>query len=186
MFGGKTDRYGTPSDAQYFDSHKTYYPVNGNEKAVRTIDAGEERTRRVFDRIGRQARTYKSQLQWGRPDFVVTPITFGQGQFALDEPAKQFLAKFTTDLQESTTDKIRLYVVGLASEEKNERQQLMLSVKRADAAADFIRGNLPAGNQWAVYSWGAGSGGDWLEHDSTASGLAPIFIGVVRGNQASD
>jgi len=187
LFGGKTDQYGTPSDALYFDSHKTYYPVSGgNETAGRTIDAREERVRRVFNRLSRHAKTYKSQLQWGQPDFVVTPIAFGQGQFALDEPAKQFLTKFTADLQESAAEKLKLYVVGLASQEKDEKQQWMLSAKRAEAAADFIRGNLPAGSQWSVYSWGTGTGGDWVMRDSIVSGQSSIFIGVVRENQASD
>ena len=187
VFGGKADLYGKPKEALYFDSHKTYYPVSGgNETAGRTIDAREERIRRVFSRLGRYAKTYKSQLQWGQPDFVVTPIAFGQGQFALDEPAKQFLAKFTADLQESAVEKLKLYVVGLASGEKTEGQQWMVSAKRADAAADFIRGNLPAGSNWSVYSWGAGTGGDWVVRDSVVSGQSSIFIGVVRENKPSD
>ena len=187
LFGGKTGQQGTPSDALSFDSHKTYYPVSGgNESEGRTIDAREERVRRVFNRLSRHAKTYKSQLQWGQPDFVVTPIAFGQGQFALDEPAKQFLTKFAADLQESAAEKLKLYVVGLASQEKDEKQQWMLSAKRAEAAADFIQGNLPAGSQWSVYSWGTGTGGDWVMRDSIVSGQSSIFIGVVRENRASD
>jgi outer membrane protein OmpA-like peptidoglycan-associated protein len=187
LFGGTPGQYGTPGEALYFDSHKTYYPISGgNETAGRTIDASEERIRRVFSRLGRHAKTYKSQLQWGQPDFVVTPIAFGQGQSALDEPAKQFLAKFTADLQESAVEKLKLYVVGLASGEKTESQQWMLSAKRAEAVADFVRGNLPAGSNWSVYSWGAGTGGDWVVRDSVVSGQSSIFIGVVRENQTSD
>jgi outer membrane protein OmpA-like peptidoglycan-associated protein len=187
LFGGKADQYGTPSNALYFDSHKTYYPVSGgNETADRTIDAREERIRRVFSRLSRQAKTYKSQLQWGQPDFVVTPITFEGGQSTLDESAKQFLAKFTADLQESTAEKLRLYIVGLASKEKGEKQQWMFSAKRAEAVANFIRGNLPAGSEWSVYSWGAGTGGDWVVRDSATSRQSSIFIGVVRENRTSD
>ncbi len=184
LFGGKPDQHGTPSDALYFDSHKTYYPISGgNETDGRTIDASEERLRRVFDRIGKNAKTYKSDLQWGQPDFVVTPITFNQGQFLLNEPAKQFLTKWTSDLQESGTEKLKLYVVGLASEEKNEKQQWILSTKRAQAAADFIRSRLSAGNRCSVYSWGTGSGSNWVMQDSSFSAKSPIFIGVVRDDQ---
>ena len=185
LFGGKPNQYGTPSDAQYFDSHKTYYPISGgNETDSRTIDASEERLRRVFNRIGKNAKTYKSDLQWGQPDFVVTPITFNQGQSLLNELAKQFLTKFTSDLQESEAEKLKLYVVGLASEEKNENQQWILSTKRAQAAADFIRSKLPAGNRCSVYSWGTGSGGNWVVQDNSSK--SPIFIGVVREKQPSD
>jgi outer membrane protein OmpA-like peptidoglycan-associated protein len=186
LFGGKPGQYGTPRDALYFDSHKTYYPVKGDEGAVRTIDAAEERLRRVFNRLGRHATTCKSQLRWGQPDFVVTPITFKQGQFVLDTPAKEFLKKFTADLQESAPGKLRLHIVGLALEETSEKQQWMLSAKRAEAVADFIRGNLPDGIQWSVYSWGVGTGGDWVVQDSVISGQSPIFIAVVRENSASE
>jgi len=187
LFGGKPDKYGTPSDALYFDSHKTYYPINGGEQAEgRTIDAGEERLKRVFNRIDKQAKTYKTQLQWGKPDFVVTPVTFNQGQYSLDEQDKLFLSKFITDLQESSTDKLRLYVVGLASREKDEKQRWILSAKRAEATADFIRANMPSNGQWSVYSWGADQGGDWVVSDTSAAGQSPIFIGVVRDNQSSN
>ena len=144
----------------------------------------EERIRRVFNRLGKHAKTYKSQLQWGQPDFVVTPITFNQGQFLLDEPAKQFLTKFTTDLQESAAEKLKLYIVGLASQEKSEKQQWILSTKRAETAADFIRGNLPAGSQWSIYSWGTGTGGNWVVQDSVIFGTVANFYRGSQGNPA--
>jgi outer membrane protein OmpA-like peptidoglycan-associated protein len=180
MFGAAPGQYGAPGDALYFDSHKTYYPVKGDEQAGRTIDAAEERIRRIFNRLGRHATTCKSQLQWGQPDFVVTPITFKQGEFLLDASAKEFLTKFTADLQESATEKLRLYVVATATQETGEKQQWMLSAKRAEAVGNFIRGRLPSGSQWSVYSWGAGTGGDWVVRDSVIEGQSPIFIGVVR------
>ena len=124
VFGGKQGQYGTPGEALYFDSHKTYYAVEGEETTDRTIDAAEERIRRVFNRLGKHAKTCKSQLQWGQPDFVVTPITFKHGQFVLDASAKDFLTKFTTDLQESSAEQLKLYIVGLASRE-TERKTAM-------------------------------------------------------------
>ena len=97
--------------------HQTYYPIKEKETSGRTIDAAEERVRRVFNQLGNHAKTAKSQFSWGQPDFIVTPITFRQGQYALDSPAKDFLIKLTTDLQESGNEKLKLYVVGLASQE---------------------------------------------------------------------
>ena len=181
VFGGKKEQYGTPGEALYFDSRKTYYGVEGKENADRTIDAAEERLRRVFNQLGKHAKTCKSQLQWGQPDFVVTPITFKPGQFVLDASAKDFLTKFTTDLQESSAEQLKLYIVGLASQETSEKQQWTISAKRAETVANFIRGNLPPGNQWAIYSWGAGAGNNWAVQDSVIAGQSPVFIGVVRG-----
>lgn len=186
VFGGKQEQHGTPEEALYFDSRKTYYAVEGKETADRTIDAAEERLRRVFNQLGKHAKTCKSQFQWGQPDFVVTPITFKRGQLVLDASAKDFLTKFTTDLQESSAEQLKLYIVGLASQETSETQQWTVSAKRAEIVANFIRGNLPPGNQWAIYSWGTGAGGNWAVQDSVIAGQSPIFIGVVRGTSPSE
>jgi len=186
IFGGKQGQYGTPGEALSFDSHKTYYAVKGDETTDRTIDAAEERVRRVFNRLNRYATTCKSQLQWGQPDFVVTPIAFKQGECILDASAKEFLTKFTADLQESASEKLRLYVVATASQEKNEKQQWLLSAKRAEAVTNLIRGGLPAGSQWSIYSWGAGTTTDWVVRDSVIAGQSPVFIGVVREKHTVD
>jgi outer membrane protein OmpA-like peptidoglycan-associated protein len=109
------------------------------------------------------------------------PITFGKGQFVLDEPAKQFLIRFTADLQKSGTDqRLNLYVVGLAPQENGEKQQWVLSAKRANAVADFLRDNVPADSKWSIYSWGAGAGGDWVSIDSPISDQLQILIAVLR------
>ncbi len=181
VFGGDTQKHGSAKDSMSFDAHQTYYPIKGKETSGRTIDAAEEKIRRVFNRLGTHVKTSKSQLSWGQPDFVVTPIAFGQGLYTLDHSAKDFLTKFTTDLQESGNEKLKLYVIGLAPQEPEGKQQWLLSAKRADAVTDFIRGNMPQDSQWSIYSWGAGTGGDWIVKDSAASGQSQsIFIGVIR------
>jgi len=179
VFGGDTKKHGSARDSVSFDAHQTYYPIKDKETSGRTIDAAEERIRRVFNRLGTHVKTSKSQLNWGQPDFVVTPITFGQGLYTLEPPAKDFLTKFTTDLQESGNEKLKLYVVGLASQEPEGKQQWLLSAKRADVVANFIRNNMPPDSQWSIYSWGAGIGGNWVVKDSITAGQS-ISIGVVK------
>ena len=179
VFGVDPKKQSSAKDSVSFDTHQTYYSIKEKEDSVRTIDAAEERIRRVFNRLGTHVKTSKSQLSWGQPDFVVTPITFGHGLYMLEPPAKDFLTKFTADLQESGNERIKLYVVGLALQEPERKQQWLLSAKRADAVADFIRSNMPPDSQWSIYSWGAGTGGDWVVKDSVNAGQS-IFIGVVR------
>jgi flagellar motor protein MotB len=179
-FGEDPKKHGSANDSMSFDAHKTYYPIKENEAPGRTIDAAEERIRRVFNRLGTHVKTSRQQLSWGQPDFVVTPITFKSGQYVLDQAAKDFLVKFASDLQESGTENVKLYIVGLAAQEREAKQQWLLSAKRANASADFIRNNMPPGSQWAIYSWGAGTGGDWVLKDSAVAGQS-IFIGVVKG-----
>ncbi len=183
LFGGAPGLFGAADDALYFDSSKTYYPIgDGNDtNATRTIDASEEKIRRIFHRLDRRAKTYNSQMEDLQPDFIVAPITFGKEQFVLDESAKQFLIRFTTDLQNSGTDqRLNLYVVGLAPQESGEKQQWVISVKRAQVVANFLQGLLPADSEWSVYSWGAGSGGDWVSKDSPISDQLQILIAVLR------
>jgi len=182
LFGGDPKKHGSPTDSMSFDAHKTYYPVKEQETSGRTIDAAEERLRRVFKKLGRHVKTCKSQLIWGQPDFVVTPITFETKQFTLDLPATDFLKKFTNDLQESSNEKLKLYIVGLASKETDNKLQWSLSAKRADAVAEFIRENMGQERQWSIYSWGAACGGDWVIKDSVTDEQF-IFIGVVREKQ---
>jgi outer membrane protein OmpA-like peptidoglycan-associated protein len=183
IFSADSKKHGSGRDTVSFEAHRTYYPIKGDENADRTINAAEERVRRVFDKIGSHGKTAKSQLNWGQPDFVVTPITFRQGLFELDQPAKDFLTKFVTDLQESGAERVKLYVIGLALQESDAARQWRLSAKRAETTANFIREKMPPDSQWQIYSWGAGAGGDWVVKDSITAGQSPIFIGVVKEDQ---
>jgi len=178
---GIPEWFGSSDEAPYSDSDRTYYPIGGDSHATsRVIDAHEEKIRRIFHQIERHTKTYKSQIQGRHPDFVVVPITFGKGQFVPDESAKQFLSKFTADLHNSAAvRKLNLYVVGLAPEETDEKQQWILSVRRAQAVADFLRQSLSSEYKWPVYSWGAGPGGDWVAQDSPISKNSQILIAVM-------
>jgi outer membrane protein OmpA-like peptidoglycan-associated protein len=177
--------FGAADEGLYFDSQKTYYPVSGGDEGAtgRTIDAREERTRRTFNRLSRGAKTYNSQIQGRRPDFVVVPVRFEQGQSALDDAGRQFLRGFITNLQESAAaEKMSLYVVGLASQEASEKQQWLVSAKRAEAVADFLRSNKPDNTRWSIFAWGAGAGGDWAAADSPVYSQSHILIAVLHSN----
>lgn len=184
LFGGKQGSFGSVKDALSFDSRKVYYSISdGNDTANRTIDAHEERIRRLFNRLERRSKTFKPQIYGSQPDFIVAPIVFGEGQVTLDESARQFLNNFIADLYESSmSGKLNLYVVGLAPQETSEKQRWLLSAKRAQAVANFLTNNLPPGTDWSIYSWGAGSGGDWVKKDGPISEQSQILISVLRVN----
>jgi len=158
---------------------KTYYPAGGdvNDNTGRIIDAKGEKMRRLFHNIGKFAKTRKPQIRGRNPGFVVTPIKFERGQAALNESAKLFLTEFCATLQQNPGLKndVELYVVGLAADQVIQKQQWMLSVKRAEAVATFIETKM-AGRRLPVYAWGAGSGGGWVEKGGPASGQTQILI----------
>lgn len=168
-----------------FGSVKPKYFITEPDKQFegRTIDATGERVRRTFQAVSRSMETMPSQIVAERTNFSVTNIRFPAGDATLNEAARRFLTRFCSDLQQDPDSKaVRLYVLGLAGDEATEKEQWLLSARRAQAAADFLQDILPSKANWPVYSWGAGPGGDWVSQDSPISGQSQILIAVLRIN----
>ena len=182
-----------------FGYSKIRYFISGPDKLFdgRTIDAKEEDIRRIFQKVGRSATAISSRIVAEETIFSVTNIRFSPGDATLSESSKRFLTEFCLNLrQDSGPEAVRVYVLGLAGDEPTERDQWILSAKRAWAVADFLQAALSSesGGQtqygesvgqsrWAVYSWGAGPGGDWVVQDSPVSRQSQILIGVLRANE---
>ena len=149
----------------------------------RTIDAKKEGIRRIFQKVSQTMTTMPSQIVTETTNFSVTNIRFSPNDATLNEEAKSFLTKFSLDLQQNRDSKaVRLYVLGLASDEATEKEQWILSARRAQAVADFLQSTLPPKYQWPIYSWGAGPGGDWVDRNSPISKQSQISIAVLRAN----
>ena len=168
-----------------FGNVKIKYFISGSDELSkgRTIDAKEEEIRRIFSKVNRSMTTMPSQIVAKKINFSVTNIRFSPADAALNEPAKKFLAKFSLDLQQDFDSRaVKLYVLGLAGDETTEKEQWILSARRARAAADYLQNSLPSGLEWLVYSWGAGPGGDWVSRDSPISRQSQVLIAVLRAN----
>jgi outer membrane protein OmpA-like peptidoglycan-associated protein len=166
-----------------FGNIKPKYDINNPDSqfAGRTIDAKEEDIRRIFQKLSRSMKTTPSHIVGERTNFSVTDIRFPPGDVTLNEPAKMFLTKFSSDLQQDPDSKFaKLYVLGLAGDESTEKGRWILSARRAQVAADFLQDLLPSRANWPVYSWGAGPGGDWVSRHSPISGQSQILIAVLR------
>lgn len=149
----------------------------------RTTDANTERLRRIIKKLGRSMNIAPSPIAAKKTDFSVTNVHFSPGDAVLNESAKEFLTGFCMNLQRNPDSKtIRLYVLGLADDEANEKEQWIVSARRAQVVADFLKNTLPAGLKWPVYFWGAGPGGDWVEQYSPISKQSHILIAVLRGD----
>lgn len=175
--------FGTAGEGTSLGHPKVYYNIaDGNDQDVtRTLDARQEKTRRIFQQLINRSRTYEAQIQGQRPNFLAVPITFDVGQFALNQSAKDTLSRVASDLKDSATiDRVHLYVVGLAPQEQDERQQWVVSARRAQVVADFIRDSLPSQTRCRVFSWGAGAGGDWVKRDGQISDQSQIAVAVLR------
>jgi chemotaxis protein MotB len=164
---------------------KYFTPEPDDSFARRSIDANQEKARRLFQRLTTLMTAIPSQIVADETHFVLVNVRFSPGQATLSEAAKNYLTEFCHDLQQDRgSEAIKLYILGLSDDESTEKQQWILSAERAHAAADFIRDNLSSARQgrgWPVYSWGAGPGGEWQGRNSLISKQSHILIAVLRG-----
>lgn len=196
--------YGRRQSCDFGEERIEYFIDSPEDGSGRTIDAKEEEIRRLFNKVGRMVTAIPSQIVAESTGFSVTNVRFAPGDAALDEPAKKFLTTFCADLQQGadlmtgTVPAGRppfhgrpagiLYVLGLAGDEKSEKQQWMLSAQRAQAVAQFLQSRLVRTEAsgpgltaaWQIYWWGAGAGGDWVARDSPISRNCQILIAVLR------
>jgi len=187
--------FGKKDEPRFGDIKFRHSVSNPDEESDRrTIDAKAEELRRILEKLKRTTTILPLQVSAGRSNFSIANVHFSVGRFDLDESARKFLRGFCLDLQQNSGRKpVELYVLGLASDGKSDKENWLLSSKRAQTVADFLRGKLSAAGEeqsrsgfagglsrWSVYSWGAGPGGDWVGRGSPISKHSQILIAVLR------
>jgi chemotaxis protein MotB len=181
-----------------FGDIKTKYSINNPDESIdrRTLDAKAEELRRILEKLKQTTTIVPSQIAAERTSFSIANVHFSPGRFDLNESARKFLRGFCLDLQQNSGRKpVELYVLGLASDGKSDKDNWLLSSKRAKTVADFLkktlstagagqsrRGLADGQSKWFVYSWGAGPGGDWVGPDSPISKHSQILIAVLRAS----
>lgn len=157
-------------------------PVDKDEllTEVEALDASEEVIRQIFQEIEKEMHITPAQITGKSPDFRPTGIKFKRGRSVLNKAAEKYLEDFSFDLKQNVQNQsLTMYVVGLAPKERTLQRQCLISAKRAQATADFLRKSLPKGNQWKIHSWGAGPGGQWKSNGPVAE--SQIVIAVLGG-----
>ncbi len=182
-------RQNTPDYGSLKTKHSIDNPEDLSER--RTIDAKAEQIERIFEELKNSAIALPKNITAEKANFSLANVSFLPGKADLNESSKQFLTEFCRDLQYSSDKKPGiLYVLGLAPEEKEERDQWLLSAIRAEVVAKYLRNCLLSiSNQyntseifvslpkWSVYSLGAGQGIDWTGINNTNS---QILIAVQK------
>ena len=185
-------------DMPRLGSLKIKHFISNPDESVdrRTIDAKAEELRRIFNKLKQSTVIMPSQIAAKEADFSVTSIRFSPGSVNLNEPAMKFLRGFCRDLlQDANRKPFELCVLGLANDGKSEKEQWLLSARRAQKVADSLRDTLSlesgllnqrslfnGRSKWPVYSWGAGPGGDWAGRDSPISKQSQILIAILRAD----
>ena len=169
-----------------FTNPKTKHPIQNpeNTQNKRTINAREERKRRLFDQLRNSARTMPSQIPGERLDFPVLDVHFAAASSELDTTAKQSISQLCRNIYRDLEPKpTQLYVLGMAEEEEEEadnKQLWKLSALRAKVVADLVAETFPEQNRPAVYSWGAGPGRIWSGKENAIPQGCQIVIAVLR------
>jgi len=161
------------------------YPVEKPDKDFegRTIDERNERIRRIIKELTASMHIMPSQIIGQKTNFTITNIKFHPGSATIDEKAKTFLTNFISDLKQTESlQPLSLCVLALASEQTSQKKQWYLSVERAKSVSDFLKKNRPQNSNWNIYSWGAGTGGEWVNDNSPLAKNAQIFIDKINQN----
>jgi len=189
--------FGKEEMPQFGDLKTKHFISNPEESSdLRTLDARAEELRRILEKLKQTTTIVPSQLAAERTNFSVANVHFSPGRIDLNESARKFLRGFCLDLQQNVGRKpVELYVLGLASDGKSDKEKWLLSARRARTVADFLRAALSAEgvgqsrrslagcqSKWSVYSWGAGPGSDWVGRDSPISEHSQILIAVLRAS----
>jgi outer membrane protein OmpA-like peptidoglycan-associated protein len=150
----------------------------------RSVDAQTEMLRRLLLDIETIAKISPSPIAGANRMYLPTDIHFAAGKTELDKEAKSFLTKYSEQLAANMAgQEITIYVLGIAAGETSERRQWILSAQRAQVTAEFIRSLQPADARWSIYSWGAGTGGEWVGTNGLTSSKTEIMIAVLTENK---
>lgn len=166
------------TDGSHFDHPLVKYRVSkGNDEVEdRSIDSETEMLRRVIIDLEYLMEISPSQITASSKTFTAIDIHFEPGSWKLNESAKQYLNKYSRQIQENFVNQpLAFYVVGMAGSEKPGKQQWAVSGNRAQAVADHLK-NKFSENAWPVYCWGVGPGGDWTGSSGFISKKSQVAV----------
>ncbi len=203
MFGFRSsiEGYGIPGLLGSFDQVvdfgyiKNDYPINDAKTPIdsRTIDAKEEKVRRTYNELSKRAKNHKLMARGSKPNFISTPISFSNDNIAVNDSAQKFLKEFYQNLiQQQNSCKINVYILGIAKDQTTEKQQWLISSKRAQVVGDYLesmqrdaiknqsQSNTLENSKIQIYCWGVGKGGDWVSEKNSSSQELQILISVSK------
>jgi chemotaxis protein MotB len=169
-------------DGTEADNPKPEYAAeeDQDEPENRVIDARTEMLRRVVMDIERMAKITPSPIDGANKTITPTEIHFQPGQTTLDSHAIAYLTDYCKQLEASMAGQENtLFVLGITTTEKTNKQNWIISAKRAAAVAEFIKGKRPQDAPWHIYSWGAGTGGDWVGQKGLVSAETEIMVAIM-------
>jgi hypothetical protein len=146
--------------------HKVKYPTDEAKKVAedshsRVIDGEADQVRKMFDDLRRMIDTKAGDLPPNPLMVQVMPLEFGDDCQMSPESARQ-VDDFAANMRQGAPAAgSSVYVVGLARDQEQPRDQLLMSARRAMCVEGRLRKDLSPAElkrPMAIYSFGAGSG----------------------------
>jgi outer membrane protein OmpA-like peptidoglycan-associated protein len=161
---------------------KPLYSVKDPEPTTeRTLDAKESERQALYQNLLKSVEATSGRLEAAQVAYLPKDIHFARSRTELSDADKELLTRDMAGLKATLSEKdVKIYVLGLATEEKTDWQQWTVSARRAEVVAAFMREQLPADLGWQVYSWGAGKGGEWTAQEGQATKEGHILVAVLR------
>jgi flagellar motor protein MotB len=151
-----------------------------DEENDRSIDAETEMVRRALLDVERMMKISPSHICGMDKTLLQPGIEFQPGSWDIDADDRKKIATMCEQLKaDYVHQEPILYVLGLAADAKNDKQQWIVSSQRAKTVADAIRTQIPENLKWPVYCWGAANGGEWVGRNGQTTMNNHILIAVL-------
>jgi len=165
-----------------FEHPKPAYNVNEgkDEKEDRSIDSQTEMLRRILMEIETKMKISPSQIDGVSKTFLPMNIRFAARSSTLNEAAKKELQLYWNQIQASNIGQEPiLYILGLAAEETDPTSPWTLSARRAQAVKEYLERLVQDKEQYPIYCWGAGGGGEWTGQSGLTTKQIQIMIALI-------
>lgn len=174
------------SSGPEFQYPKARYATKAGEDKPeeRTVDSQSEMLRHVMLDLEKMMDISPSYILGKSKTHAITDVHFEPGSWALNNESKQYLRKYSDQIQEAFGHQsATIYIVGLAGSEISPKDQWRISARRAQEVARFLEDTIPEETtRWQIYSWGAGFGGDWAGVTGLVNKKTDIMITVLTDN----
>jgi flagellar motor protein MotB len=146
----------------------------------RVLDADDDSIRRLFEQIKKEMETQSSNQAPRLLNVIQAPIAFTPGGSELTSADREALDGLVRNLLQNGTGSGQLEVLGWAGDEPSEKQQWVVSARRAGEVEAYVRAALGKARpgQWELSSCGVGPSSPKLQSLGFVPGKSAILIAV--------
>lgn len=165
-----------------FEYKKLRYPVDHEEEKEEDLsrDHQYESLKEVVYYIEKLATVSPSKIMGENPHFVATNVRFEESSDKLTPEAHEAIQDYCIDLgQNLSQDKTVIYIVGFSRNCSTQKDNMIVSSKRAKVVYEHFKELLPENPYWEFYYWGAGEGGNWTKRIAYLDEKSHVAVAIL-------